>query len=66
MVEAVSVEDAYRRKLCDVRSRMRSIENALTRHAERRKTGDWGYVGDLSYVHDKLGEVLRFLGDYDG
>jgi hypothetical protein len=53
----------YKAKSQKVRGLLSDLDKALTKHDKRQATNptDWGYVGDLGNVIEKLAEALRFL-----
>ena len=56
--------DHYKGRHADVMSHLDNIKDAVKQHRERTKEHgpDWGHVGDLNHVADRLREIHDFIG----
>jgi hypothetical protein len=59
----MDIQIKYTKNFEEIDERMKLLKEKLKDHKKRFKNNgrNWGYVGDLSYINEKLGEVLTFL-----
>lgn len=57
----------YKVRLREVRGHLDKISDLVTKHEflQSNEPRNWGYVGDLGYVAEELGNVVRFLKNED-
>jgi hypothetical protein len=53
----------YQNILNQLETKIELLKEKIKRHSEKQslETYNWGYVGDLGYVNDKIDEVTNFL-----
>jgi hypothetical protein len=61
-----SLTSDYNAKVKEVRKRLDEIDKALKEHGkqQRERPDNRGYLADVEYVFDKLGDVIRFIRNY--
>ena len=57
------IEKRYRKNLNEIKSNITLLNKKLEKHNERFEVNstNWGYVGDLGYINEKLNEIVTFL-----
>jgi hypothetical protein len=57
----------YAEKQTAVQTLLAQLDRLVDRHGERqeRQPADWGYVGDLAQVEERLKEVVGFLRPFE-
>jgi hypothetical protein len=55
--------DAYRRRQRDIAATLARIRELVDEHARMacHELDNWGFVGELGFVHSRLDDVSRFL-----
>lgn len=53
----------YQNILNELETKIELLKLKIKRHSEKQsfETHNWGYVGDLGYVNEKIDEVTNFL-----
>ncbi len=53
---------AYNERRKDIGEQLAALKQSLIAHGKQfRKSGNWGYVGDLGYVSERLKELNKFM-----
>ena len=57
------IEKRYRKNLNEIKSNINLLNTKLEKHNKKFEVNNtnWGYVGDLSYINEKLNEIHCFL-----
>ena len=60
----MDIKKRYTKNSEEIEEKIKLLKEKLKNHKKGFKNNgtNWGYVGDLSYINEKLGEVLTFLG----
>lgn len=57
----------YAQRTADVRRLIGILQGQMDRHADAAKADEknWGFVGDIGYLREKLVEMTCFMGQMD-
>lgn len=57
------IEKRYSKNLSEIKGNITLLNTKLKKHIKRFEvnSNNWGYVGDLGYVNEKLNEIVTFL-----
>ena len=57
------IEKRYRKNLNEIKSNVNLLNTKLEKHNKKFEVNNtnWGYVGDLGYINEKLNEIVTFL-----
>ena len=53
----------YKEKTEEIEKKIKLLEEKLIKHKSdfEENSGNWGYIGDVSYINEKLDEIVSFL-----
>lgn len=58
-----TADQAYQENIKRIREQLKKLERGIAAHQadQRKDQGNWGYVGDASYVVEKLMDAADFI-----
>lgn len=59
----MTAAERYQELTDDVNNKLKLLKKEVAQHNKRQKTypKNWGYVGDIAHVADRLDELLEFF-----
>jgi hypothetical protein len=59
----MDLQTKYESKTKEVEQQLQQIKLTIKKHNRKFKQepNNWGYLGDLGYVSDKLNEIIQFI-----
>lgn len=59
----MTAQQTYQNKQISIRQKMAYLKSQLENHADMQniESSNWGYIGDLGFVEEKLDELIDFM-----
>lgn len=59
----MDLKSKYDSKTKEVEQQLQQIKLTIKKHNQnfKQEPNNWGYLGDLGYVSDKLNEIIQFV-----
>lgn len=59
----MDIKTRYNKNSEEINEKIKLLKEKLKKHNKgfQNNQVNWGYVGDLHYINEKLGEVLTFI-----